>query len=130
MKAIRHALAGIALLALTPACATLGTVTSAPLSKTDADERAIARAFAIAEEMTILSAKLRTQGNACCQPGTPAGRTVGDALSRTADFLEAASAAQKVGNGGLANLNLAEASKLLAKVGRILNPALTTGGQP
>ncbi len=129
MKAFYRALAGIALLALTPACATLGTATSAPLSNTDADERGIARAFAIGEEMALLAAKLRKQGNACCQPGTPGGRQVSEGLSRAADFLEAASAAQQVGNGGLANLNLAEASKLLATVGRILNPAATTGGQ-
>lgn len=115
---IRSILAAAAALLLAGCEPSGGAVSSTPnpVARTEIDERAIALAFGTAEELMQLSATLRRQGNTCCQPGTPSAIRVAGLLDATADYLKAASAAQKLANHGLAELNLREAYVLLAKV--------------
>lgn len=91
-------------------------------SRPAVDEQAITLAFGAAEEVTTLVANLRKVGSPCCIPGTPAARDLADKLDSAAQYLEAASAAQKLGNQSLARINLDEAWGLIRMVRNIVSP--------
>jgi hypothetical protein len=129
MKTLKLAIAGALLLTLAPGCAGSQARPEAGSAAPTADAKAIALAFAAAAELKQLVTKAREGGHACCQPRTPSGKRVAALLESTADYLEAASAAQKLARTDVADLNLREAGKLLAQVRRIVAP-FTQDGDP
>lgn len=94
--------------------------TPGPVANTLVDERAIALGFAAAEEVTALSRTLREGGHPCCVPGSVSAGRVAGLLEATAKYLEAASAAQKLANNGLASLNLRTALAAIAEARAII----------
>ena len=127
MKTLKLALASSLLLALAPGC-----TSSAPRPQTTApaptaDAKAIALAFATADEVRGLVEKAREQGHGCCEPETESAKRIAALLNSAADYLEAASAAQKLARTDVATLNLREAGKLLSQVRALVAPFTREG---
>lgn len=90
----------------------------APLSQTDADNKAILYALESADTIASLVDLARDSGKLV--KGTPKAQTVAGYLRQLASALRAASAAQKLGDTGTVNLNLDQARDSVRLIREIL----------